>query len=95
MDAVTEVSRISSSSIEPPSNVITANDSEYLRGIVKTYKKLIILLDTAKVISDADVEALGDVQQSSDSSDAIGRLVSQASTDNKQRRVLRPDVFCC
>jgi purine-binding chemotaxis protein CheW len=71
VDAVMEVSRIPSSSIEPPSNVITTNDSEYLTGIVKTDEKLIILLDIAKVISDADVEALEDVQQSSDSSDAL------------------------
>ena len=66
MDAVTEVSRIPSSSIEPPSNVITTNDSEYLTGIVKTDEKLIILLDIAKVISDADAEALEEVQQSPD-----------------------------
>ncbi|MGY8880696.1 MAG: chemotaxis protein CheW, partial [Dehalococcoidia bacterium] len=39
VDAVTEVSRIPSSSIEPPSAVITTNDSEYLTGIVKTDEK--------------------------------------------------------
>jgi purine-binding chemotaxis protein CheW len=71
VDAVTEVSRIPSSSIEPPSNVITTNDSEYLTGIVKTDEKLIILLDITKVISDADVDALEDVQQSADESDAL------------------------
>jgi purine-binding chemotaxis protein CheW len=64
VDAVMEVSRISSSLIEPPSNVISTNDSEYLTGIVKTDEKLIILLDIAKVIRDTDVEALEDVQQS-------------------------------
>ena len=66
VDAVTEVSRIPSSSIEPPSNVITTNDSEYLTGIVKTDEKLIILLDIAKVISNADADALEEVQQSPD-----------------------------
>ena len=71
VDAVTEVSRIPSCSIEPPSNVITTNDSEYLTGIVKTDEKLIILLDITKVISDADVDALEDVQQSADESDAL------------------------
>ena len=64
VDAVMEVSRISSSLIEPPSNVISTNDSEYLTGIVTTDEKLIILLDIAKVIRDTDVEALEDVQQS-------------------------------
>jgi chemotaxis signal transduction protein len=48
---VTEVSCISEASIEPPSTVITTDDSDYLTGIVKAEQKLIILLDIAKVIS--------------------------------------------
>ena len=52
--------------IEPPSNVISTNDSEYLTGIVKADEKLIILLDIAKVIRETKVEALEDVQQSPD-----------------------------
>ena len=67
VDAVTEVSRIPSSSIEPPSSVITTDDSEYLTGIVKTDDKLIILLDIAKVISSSEAVALADVQESADS----------------------------
>ena len=66
VDAVMEVSRISSSLIEQPSNVISTNDSEYLTGIVKADEKLIILLDIAKVIRETDVEALEDVQQAPD-----------------------------
>ncbi len=66
VDAVTEVSRIPSSSIEPPPSVITTNDSEYLTGIVKTDEKLIILLDIAKVISDTEQAELEIVQQSPD-----------------------------
>jgi purine-binding chemotaxis protein CheW len=64
VDAVKEVSRIPSSSIEPPSSVITTNDSEYLTGIVKTDEKLIILLDIAKVISNSEAAALAEVQHS-------------------------------
>jgi purine-binding chemotaxis protein CheW len=67
VDAVTEVSRIPSSSIEPPSTVITTNDSEYLTGIVKSDEKLIILLDIAKVISDSEQVQLNEVQQSPES----------------------------
>jgi len=67
VDAVTEVSLIPSSSIEPPSTVITTNDSEYLTGIVKTDEKLIILLDIAKVISDNEQAQLTDAAQSSES----------------------------
>lgn len=67
VDAVTEVSRVPSNSIEPPSSVITTDDSEYLTGIVKTDDKLIILLDIAKVISDSEASALADIQQSPES----------------------------
>ncbi len=52
VDAVTEVSRVPASSIEPPSTVITSNDSAYLTGIVKSEEKLIILLDIARVITE-------------------------------------------
>jgi purine-binding chemotaxis protein CheW len=66
VDAVTEVSRIPSSSIEPPSTVITTNDSEYLTGIIKSDEKLIILLDIAKVISDSEQVELTEVQETAD-----------------------------
>ena len=66
VDAVTEVSRTPSDSIEPPSSVITTDDSEYLTGIVKTNDKLIILLDIAKVISESEASALEEIQQSPD-----------------------------
>jgi chemotaxis signal transduction protein len=57
VNAVTEVSRIPSSSIEPPSTVITTNDSEYPTGIVK-------------VISDEAQVELTDVSQSADAASA-------------------------
>ena len=66
VDAVTEVSRTPSDSIEPPSSVITTDDSEHLTGIVKTDDKLIILLDIAKVISESEASALEEIQQSPD-----------------------------
>ena len=66
VDAVTEVSRTPSDSIEPPSSVITTDDSEYLTGIVKADDKLIILLDIAKVISESEASALEEIQQSPD-----------------------------
>ena len=61
VDAVTEVSRVSEGSIEPPSAVITTDDSDYLTGIVKTDQKLIILLDIAKVISADETGQLSQV----------------------------------
>ena len=66
VDAVTEVSRVSEASIEPPSTVITTDDSDYLTGIVKTDQKLIILLDIARVISADESGQLSQVVEESE-----------------------------
>jgi purine-binding chemotaxis protein CheW len=65
VDAVTEVSRVSEASIEPPSSVITTEDSDYLTGIVKTDSKLIILLDITKVMSADEADKLVEVAEAS------------------------------
>jgi purine-binding chemotaxis protein CheW len=57
VDAVTEVLRISSEAVEPPSSVVTSEDSEYITGIVKLPERLIILLDLALALSDEEIEA--------------------------------------
>ena len=65
IDAVTEVLRIPSDSIEPPSNIVVSAASDYLLGIAKHDKSMIILLDmdrvlakdTASVLSSLSVEA--------------------------------------
>ena len=51
VDAVTEVLRLGAGSIEPPSSVITTNDSDYLLGIAKLETQLIILLDLQRALS--------------------------------------------
>lgn len=51
VDAVTEVLRIDSDWVEPPSSVITSADSEYLLGIAKLEDRLIILLDLERVLT--------------------------------------------
>ena len=51
VDAVTEVLRISSDSIEPPSPLVTTVDSTFITGIAKVEERLIILLDLGKVLS--------------------------------------------
>ena len=51
VDAVTEVLRISSDSVEPPSSVITSTESDYLLGIAKLEDKMIILLDLDRVLT--------------------------------------------
>ncbi len=51
VDSVNEVLRVSTDSIEPPSQMLVTSRSEYLLGIVKVAEKLVILLDTDKVLS--------------------------------------------
>ncbi len=58
VDAVTEVLRISSDSVEPPSSVITTADSGYLKGIAKLDDRLIIMLDLDQVLSTEEQSAL-------------------------------------
>ncbi len=51
VDAVTEVLRLGSDSIEPPSAIISTSDSDYLLGIAKLETRLIILLDLQRALS--------------------------------------------
>lgn len=61
VDAVNEVLRIFSDSVEPPSSVITTADSDYLMGIAKVDDKLLILLDLESVLSAEERAVLADV----------------------------------
>ena len=58
VDAVTEVLRIASESVEPPASVIITADSEYLLGIAKLDSRLIILLDLEQVLTEAEYNSL-------------------------------------
>ncbi len=58
VDAVTEVLRVSSSVVEPVSNVILTAASAYLTGIAKLKDRLIILLDLRRVFSEAEKGSL-------------------------------------
>jgi len=51
VDAVSEVLRVPTSAVEPPSPVVTSVESDYIRGIAKLEGRLIILLDLDKVHS--------------------------------------------
>mgnify|MGYP002153468392 CR=1 FL=1 len=62
VDAVTEVLRISSNLVEPPSAVITTADSGYLRGIAKLDDRLIILLDLEQVLSTDEKAEIGEIE---------------------------------
>lgn len=66
VDAVTEVLRIRSDSIEPPSSIVTGTDSAFLRGVGRLSQDgeeetLIILLDTQAIISRQDAADIAHV----------------------------------
>jgi purine-binding chemotaxis protein CheW len=58
VDSVTEVLRITSDLVEPPSSLIVNVDSKYLLGIAKLTDRLVILLDTDRVLSRDEQGAL-------------------------------------
>ena len=62
VDAVTEVLRIPTESVEPPASVITTSDSEYLPGIAKLDSRLIILLDLEQVLTEAEQDSLLEIE---------------------------------
>jgi len=55
VDAISEVTRLASDEIEPPSEVVAGVDTEFIAGIGKQYDgdkaRLIIVLDLEKVLS--------------------------------------------
>lgn len=51
VDAVSEVLRIPTSCVEPPSPIVTGIDSEYIRGIAKLEGRLIILLQLDRLLT--------------------------------------------
>ncbi|MGI5836061.1 MAG: chemotaxis protein CheW [Chloroflexota bacterium] len=61
VDAVSEVLRVPTESVEPPSPVVTTIESDYIRGIAKVDGRLIILLDLNKVLSWEEKKKLREV----------------------------------
>ena len=50
VDAVSEVLRLSASTIEPPPEIVTGVNAEYIKGVAKLEDRLLIFLDLSKVI---------------------------------------------
>ena len=59
VDEVTEVLRVPLGSIEPPSDVVLGDDSEYVVGVVKLGERLVILLELARVLSEDERAIMG------------------------------------
>jgi len=56
VDAVAEVTRIPLDSIEPPSDVVSTVETDYISGIAKFEDRMIILLDLDKVMAGTQVD---------------------------------------
>lgn len=50
VDGVSEVLRVSSEAVEPPSPIVTTVDSAFIRGIAKVGDRLVTLVDLGKVL---------------------------------------------
>ncbi len=62
VDAVSEVLRIPSSTIEPPPSVVTGVDADYIQGVGKLQDRLLILLDLDKILTNDEVSRLEEVE---------------------------------
>jgi purine-binding chemotaxis protein CheW len=58
VDAVSEVLRVSTDQIAPPPPTVVGLDTEYLTGLVKLEKQLLILLDIDKILGSCGAEEL-------------------------------------
>jgi purine-binding chemotaxis protein CheW len=58
VDSVSEVLRLSSSTIEPPPEIVTGVNSEYIKGVAKLEDRLLIFLDLSRVIGVEELAAV-------------------------------------
>ncbi|MDH4158105.1 MAG: chemotaxis protein CheW [candidate division Zixibacteria bacterium] len=55
VDAVSEVLRLPSGRIEPPPEMVTGCDTEYIRGVAKLEERLLIILDISKILDVGEI----------------------------------------
>jgi len=58
VDAVSEVLRLPASTIEPPPDIVTGVNSEYIKGVAKLEDRLLIFLDLSHVIDFKELAAV-------------------------------------
>ena len=58
VDGVSEVLNVNTDEIEPPSPMVTTVDSGFIEGIAKQEKRLVILVDLAKLLSIQETKEL-------------------------------------
>jgi purine-binding chemotaxis protein CheW len=58
VDAVSEVLRLQSSTIENPPEIVTGVNAEYIKGVAKLEDRLLIFLDLSKVVDAGELARL-------------------------------------
>ena len=58
VDGVSQVTRLPSGTIEPPSHIVTRIDTAYLKGVAPVGEQLVIVLDLDRVLDDAQEKAI-------------------------------------
>jgi purine-binding chemotaxis protein CheW len=58
VDSVSEVLRVSKNVVEPPPELVSGIDSEYITGIAKLEDRLLILLDLEKILTVEEKQTL-------------------------------------
>ncbi|KAF1077595.1 chemotaxis protein CheW [Halodesulfovibrio sp. MK-HDV] len=61
VDSVSEVLRIPAGTVEPPPAVVAGMESEYISGVGKLQDRLLILLDLDRLLSNDDLDVLGQI----------------------------------
>ncbi|MFZ5980250.1 MAG: chemotaxis protein CheW, partial [Candidatus Zixiibacteriota bacterium] len=59
VDAVSEVLRLPADTVEPPPELVTGVNSEYIKAVAKLEDRLLIFLDLSKVIDAEEMAAIG------------------------------------
>ncbi len=57
VDAVSEVIRLPSNTIEPTPKIVSKDQADYIKGVGKRKDRLLMLLDIDKILTDSDAEA--------------------------------------
>lgn len=58
VDSVSEVLRLSANTIEPPPDIVTGVNAEYIKGVAKLEDRLLIFLDLSRVIDVSEIAAV-------------------------------------
>ena len=61
VDAVSEVLRLPSDTVEPPPAMVTGVESDYKKGVGKLDGRLLILLDVAKILTKTEKEGFANI----------------------------------